>query len=148
MDARTKCLASKQKLRRYQESSDNGYVRCITCGKILRVNEAEGGHYIPRMNRAVELEDDNIWPQCTECNQLRNGETEKYRANLERLIGPVRLARLELMAKAYHGSDECYDMLSQKDRVAVRKRKMNSDYITLKRNYDSQTRIIRKEKGL
>lgn len=148
MDARTKCLASKQKLRRYQEASSHGYVRCITCGKILHVREAEGGHYIPRSNRATELEDDNIWPQCTECNQYKNGEMEKYRANLDKVIGPVRLARLELMAAAYKGSDEAYDALDPKDRMEVRKRKLNSDYIALKRQYDAEIRKIRKEKIL
>lgn len=147
MDARTQCLRSKQKLRRYQESC-NGYVRCITCGKILRVSEAEGGHFISRRNRAVELEDDNIWPQCTYCNQYKNGEVEKYRANLEKIIGPARLARIELMALAYKGSDDAYELLDPKDRVRVRKRKLNSDYLALKRQYDAETRRIRREKGV
>lgn len=148
MDARTKCLASKQKLRRYEEANSSGYVRCISCGKILRVCEAEGGHYIPRTNRAVELEDDNIWPQCTECNQYRNGNVDMYRERLIGIIGWERVRRLELMASAWKGSDEAYENLSVDDKQSVSIRKRNSDYITLKRRFDSQARKIRQEKGI
>ncbi len=58
------------------------------------------------------------------------------------------MRRLELMASAWKGSDEAYENLNADDRQSVSIRKRNSDYITLKRRFDSQARKIRQEKGI
>jgi len=71
-----------------------------------------------------------------------------YRERLIGIIGFERVRRLELMASAWKGSDEAYDSLSADDKRSVSIRKRNSDYITLKRRFDSQVRKVRQEKGL
>ena len=57
---RERALALFQKLRRIEEANEDGYVYCISCGKLMHWKEAQGGHYIPRANRATELEHDNV----------------------------------------------------------------------------------------
>lgn len=124
MNDRQKCLASFQKLARYRASDDNGYVTCISCGRRLKVTEAEGGHYIPRRHRATELHPDNVRPQCHECNQIKHGNVEEYRKNLILEIGIDRVEKLE----------------------SIKHERSEKDYLTLKRKFDAQIRKIRKEK--
>lgn len=146
--ARQNAIASFCKLRRLQEATDNGYVRCISCGKVLPWNEADGGHYISRQVRVTEMDPENVWPQCKECNQLLDGNEEAYRRGLVGKIGPSAVDRLEIIAWAGRGSEESYRKLNQADREAVAQKKFRSDYISLKRKFDAESRKIRKEKGL
>lgn len=95
---RKTCLASFQKLRRL-ECSVNGYCKCISCGKVGHYKEMDGGHYIPRAVRALELEPDNVWPQCKRCNAFLEGNTTEYRKWLIKKIG---LERVEWLEDANH----------------------------------------------
>ena len=121
---RERCLAEMQRLRRIEESNDEGYVRCISCGNVMHWKEAQGGRYIPRTVRATELEKDNIWPQCPQCNGVRAGNLIPYRYNLARRIGEERVKRLENMRAAYYGDEEALAALSTDDqRVCIESRK-------------------------
>lgn len=91
---RRNCLASFQKLRRMQCAVD-GYCRCISCGKIGHWKTMDGGHYIPRAVRALELEPDNVWAQCKRCNAFLEGNTTEYRKSLIEKIGLERVEELE-----------------------------------------------------
>lgn len=120
---RTRCLTAFQKLRRMQEANDEGYVRCISCGKAMHWKEAQGGHYIPRTVRTTELDKDNIWPQCPQCNGVRAGNPIPYRYNLVRKIGKERVERLENLRAAYYGDEEAYESLHPSDQAIVREKK-------------------------
>lgn len=64
-----------QKLRRLEESDDNGYCACVTCGVVKKWNRGmHGGHFRPRGKSATKLDKNNIWPQCDACN----GDGMKY----------------------------------------------------------------------
>ena len=112
-------LSAMQRLRRLEEANDEGYVRCISCGKVMKWTEAQGGHYISRTCRAVELDKDNIWPQCPQCNGVRGGNPIPYRYNLAKKIGEERVRRLEDMRAAYYGDNEAFQRLSAADQVSV-----------------------------
>ena len=112
---RERCLSAMQKLRRIEEANDDGYVRCISCGKVMHWKEAQGGHFIPRAVRATELEPDNIWPQCPQCNGVRKGNPIPYRYNLVRKIGEERVKRLEYIRAAYYGDEEALSHLNAED---------------------------------
>lgn len=66
---RTKALEALQKLVRLKAADDNGYVECVTCGKVGLWTEMDGGHFIPKGNCSRwALEEENIHPQCKSCN--------------------------------------------------------------------------------
>lgn len=118
-DIRQRCLASFQKLRKLEETNDEGYLTCISCGQRMHISVAQGGHYIPRANRATEVEHDNVWPQCQRCNGFLNGNPISYRRNLVKRIGEARVRRIEDMAEAYRGDLEALLSLSEEDRAKV-----------------------------
>ena len=134
-DIRDNCLTAFQKLRRIQESNDDGYVRCISCGKVIHWKEAQGGHYIPRSYRATELEPDNVNPQCEHCNLRLNGNTAMYRINLIRKIGTERVERLENMALAEKGNQDAMRSLSLDDQMTVIRKKTRAYYLARRREY-------------
>lgn len=116
---RQKALAEFQKLRRIEESDDNGYVYCISCGTPMHWKEADGGHYISRTCTATELEPDNVNPQCQRCNKYLRGAQDDYRYFLERKIGADRVRRLEDMKHAYKGDEKAKSRLSEEDQVEI-----------------------------
>jgi len=71
-----------QKLVRVKAADDNGYCRCVSCGKYVPWNEADGGHFIPKGNSSYwALEEENVHPQCKSCNgfEMKHGTaTQMY----------------------------------------------------------------------
>lgn len=116
---REKCLSAMQRARRIEEADDRGYVVCISCGKPMKWMEAQGGHYIPRACRATELEPDNIWPQCPQCNGARKGNLLAYRYNLVRRIGRERVERLDNLRAAYYGDEKAFELLAPEDKEII-----------------------------
>ena len=115
---RERALTLFQKLRRMEEANEDGYVSCISCGKLMHWKEAQGGHYIPRANSDTELEHDNVWPQCQQCNGYLKGNPINYRYRLVRKIGEERVKRIEHLAHAYKGDEESSSLLSDADKIS------------------------------
>lgn len=69
-----------QKIRRIESSDENGYCKCVTCGKVEHYKEMHGGHYIPRAKTATKLHELNIHPQCVSCNKYRAEEAKCWYA--------------------------------------------------------------------
>ncbi len=118
-----------QRLRKLQECQ-GGFCTCISCGKVMPLDEAQGGHYIPRANRATEMEHDNIWPQCGRCNGFLNGNPIDYRYNLVNRIGEERVLRIEAMARAFKGDEEALASLNEDDREKVTMKRPKSYYMS------------------
>lgn len=127
MNYRDTALRAFCRLRRLQEATDSGYVRCITCGRLVKWNECDGGHFIDRRHRGTELEPDNVWPQCMVCNRFMRGDKKEYRKALETKIGRERLEYLELVK---------INMYSCKD------------YRSLAKAFNTESRHIRRRKGI
>ena len=125
---REKALKAMQKGRKLQEASDLGYVRCISCGKIIHVSEADGGHFIPRQYRATELVPTNINPQCRTCNRFDYGNQIGYRKGLIEKYGLLEEQRLENLFEASKGNQEAYNKLSDSDKELIDVKKTASDY--------------------
>lgn len=133
MSDREECLDAFCKLRRLQETTDTGYVQCVVCGKILRWNECDGGHYIPRQFRSTETEPDNVWPECPNCNRFGPiNHFTLYGIGLVGRIGNKRVVRLRKMREA-----------EQKEPCTISK-----DYKALTVQFNAEIRRLRKEKGL
>jgi hypothetical protein len=126
MSDRTKAITAFCKLRRLQEANESGYVRCITCGQVVKWNECDGGHMVSRSNRATEVLHDNVWPQCVSCNRFEKVSESEFSEALTRAIG----------------EDRVNAVLSMKN-VSVKK-----DYTCLIREYQGLIRCLKREKGL
>lgn len=144
--SREKALAAFQKLRRYQEATATGYVYCISCGKLMNVKGAQGGHYVSRRIRTTEIEPDNVWPQCPRCNGPLSGNIVAFRANLVKRIGVARVERIENLANASQGDDEAFTRLSEHDKRAVILKRNDMEYERLAKTFRGEARRLQKEK--
>lgn len=63
---------------RQSESDDNGYAKCVTCGKIAHWKEMDAGHYIPRSILATRWDERNVHVQCRGCNRFGGGKIDEY----------------------------------------------------------------------
>ena len=68
---RAEALVAAQLLARISRADDNGYCKCVTCGKVGKYNDGfDGGHYIEKgKSQYWMLEPKNIHPQCASCNR-------------------------------------------------------------------------------
>lgn len=142
---RNGALHELQRYRVELEMTESGFNRCITCGKII--DDAQGGHFIPRAHRATELEEDNVNPQCPRCNMEEGGRQLIYRENLADKIGLERVERLILMYRAGLGSDEAYNMLDEADKMKVRHKKSASDYHEIRLKYKRLRKELKEKRG-
>ena len=58
---------------------------CITCGKLVRRQEADAGHFIDRRFNSTLFDERNVHLQCKHCNIT--GEVLKYRRAIIGLYG-------------------------------------------------------------
>jgi hypothetical protein len=144
---REKALREFQRLRRWQCADGRGYVRCVSCGKLIPAKQAQGGHYESRADRVTELEPDNVWPQCPRCNGPLSGNLVAYRDGLLHLIGGGRLGRIEDMAMAGKGSGEAMARLSDADKRKVVSRRNGKEYADLAKRYRKEADTLEREKG-
>lgn len=59
-------------------ADENGYAKCVTCGKIDHWKDMDGGHYISRTYTAHKLLEENIHPQCKGCNRFGHKVHDDY----------------------------------------------------------------------
>lgn len=60
-----------QRIVRKKAADENGYCKCVTCGKVDHWKKMHGGHFIPRGHTIHKLLEENIHPQCVSCNTFR-----------------------------------------------------------------------------
>ena len=85
------CATLLQKLVRLKAADHQGFVKCVSCGKVSRWQEMQGGHYIERGRLATKLLEENIHPQCQYCNAFGMANSahcrEKYRSYMIDMYG-------------------------------------------------------------
>jgi len=83
---------------RLKYSDDNGYVKCITCGKISFWRDVDNGHYIGRKHYATRFDERNCRPQCKWCNGRMEGQHFIFRQELVDIYGEDEIRKMELFA--------------------------------------------------
>ena len=71
--------------------------QCISCGRILPINQADCGHYINRQHMATRFSELNCNAQCRSCNRFDEGNMQGYRRNLVWRHGENQVLILESM---------------------------------------------------
>ena len=65
------CAVDLQLLVRLKAANDEGYCQCVTCGVVRHYKDRmQGGHFIERGRTSVKLVEENIHPQCNNCNHF------------------------------------------------------------------------------
>lgn len=69
--------------------------RCISCGKVYPISNADCGHYINRKHMSTRFSEVNCNAQCRQCNRFDEGNMSGYRLGLIGKYGEQRVAFLE-----------------------------------------------------
>jgi hypothetical protein len=86
---------------RLRDSDENGYCRCITCGRVFYWKEIENGHFIQRDRKATRFHEENCHSQCTFCNKYRSGRQFEHGQKIDILYGKGTAQKLTELSKAY-----------------------------------------------
>lgn len=70
--------------------------RCISCGQIKPITQADCGHYINRQHMATRFSEINCNAQCRSCNRFDEGNMSGYRAGLVKKYGETKVLMLEM----------------------------------------------------
>lgn len=82
---------------RLRDAMPNGYVKCISCGKIVPFSDVDCGHYINRQHMSLRFSEMNCNAQCIHCNRFDEGNAVGYRQGLIKKYGESKVAMLESM---------------------------------------------------
>ena len=73
------------------------HFRCISCGKIKPIEQADCGHYINRQHMSLRYSELNCHAQCRHCNRFDEGNVQEYRRHLIEKLGEEKVVLLEAM---------------------------------------------------
>ncbi|MFV0587397.1 recombination protein NinG [Bacteroides reticulotermitis] len=80
---------------RWRDSRPNASFRCISCGRVLPIDQADCGHYINRQHMSTRFNEKNCNAQCHTCNRFNGGNLEGYRQGLIAKYGESIVSELE-----------------------------------------------------
>lgn len=84
---------------RLRDAFPNNTFRCISCGKIKPLEQADCGHFHSRRNMNTRYNEENCHAQCRHCNRMLYGNMVAYSDNLKNKIGQLRYDILALQAQ-------------------------------------------------
>ena len=67
---------------RRRDADKDGYIRCISCGKPVRWQDSDCGHYVNRKHNSTRYDEINCNAQCRSCNRFDEGNIYNYRKGL------------------------------------------------------------------
>jgi hypothetical protein len=72
---------------RLRDSDQNGYCRCITCGRFASWKNMDAGHFISREKMATRYDEMNVHAQCQQCNRFKSGNQYEHGKSIDRMHG-------------------------------------------------------------
>jgi hypothetical protein len=85
---------------RRSHADQNGNVVCVSCGKVMRWQDSDAGHYEPKTSGlSIYFLEENVHPQCTGCNRFRHGNQTQYALWLRRKYGEQILDKIDYYKK-------------------------------------------------
>ena len=83
---------------RLRDAMSSGMFRCISCGKIKPIEQADCGHFHSRTHMSTRFDEDNCHTECRYCNRFSADHIIGYRENLIKKIGEQRFMLLDIKA--------------------------------------------------
>ncbi len=71
------------------------YFRCISCGRVLPIEQADCGHFINRQHMSLRFSEMNCNAQCRHCNRIMEGNFSGYLIGLIKKIGENNVVYFE-----------------------------------------------------
>lgn len=98
---------------RLRDVMPNGYVRCISCGKIKSFEDVDCGHFHSRRHMATRFNEDNCHAECKFDNRFSADHLIGYQRNLIQKIGQQRFDLLNVNAHStcHFTNSELEDMI-------------------------------------
>lgn len=107
---------------RLRDMMPGNVFRCISCGRIKPIGQADCGHYINRQHMATRFSEMNCNAQCRSCNRFDEGNMQGYRRNLVWKYGENRVLLLEAQKHEVRKySDFEYEALIKHYQLEVKK---------------------------
>lgn len=83
-----------------ERDSEDGWFKCIACGKIKATGKLHASHYMAAGHcGTTRFDEDNVHGGCLHCNTFLHGNLIRYRENLVLKIGEDRVKRLESISR-------------------------------------------------
>lgn len=80
---------------RKKASDSHGLAECVTCGVVKPWQELHAGHFVPKKRGlAVYFVEENVHPQCAQCNTFNGGMLIEYTRYIEAQYGPEMIDEL------------------------------------------------------
>lgn len=96
---------------RLKNADKNGYVQCVTCGRIKHYKEMDAGHL---RHGCLDYDPININPQCDYCNRFNSGQRDLYYRWAVQKYGQKEVDALYQRASwAKNGEDYSMDYLEK-----------------------------------
>jgi hypothetical protein len=67
---------------RLRDADQYGMIRCISCGKRVKWQYADAGHFVSRKHMSLRFDNNNVNSQCVDCNRFKSGNLKKYKRGL------------------------------------------------------------------
>lgn len=86
---------------RLRDTNENGIGNCCSCGKIVKYNNSDCGHYVNRKHNSLRYSEINCNIQCISCNRYSEGNMSGYTLFLIRKYGSDIIEKLDFAKKQY-----------------------------------------------
>lgn len=73
---------------RLRDTDENGYGKCISCGKIIYWKDGDCGHGVNRRHWGTRYNEKNNNLQCRADNRFAEGQQANYAINVNKKFGP------------------------------------------------------------
>lgn len=80
---------------RDSQSYEGRAFKCISCGRVLPIEQADAGHYVNRSHMSLRFSETNVHAQCRHCNRFQEGNMQDYRKGLISKLGEQKVILLE-----------------------------------------------------
>ena len=78
-----------------RDARHDHHFQCVSCRRLLPLDTAQVGHFIPRKHFAVRWDLRNINLQCPHCNKWLSGNLVEYRKALIEMHGVEEVVKME-----------------------------------------------------
>lgn len=79
--------------------SEEGYVNCITCGKVKNWKEVDAGHFQTRAKYSTRWDERNVNAQCKGCNMVNGGQQYIHGLEIDKKFGEGTANELVILSQ-------------------------------------------------
>ena len=78
---------------------EEGYVNCITCGKVKNWKEVDAGHFQTRAKYSTRWDERNVNAQCKGCNMVNGGQQYIHGLEIDKKFGEGTANELVILSQ-------------------------------------------------